>query len=261
MPAQGSSSTSLTEAAYQALRADILACRISPGEKLKMNEMCNALGVSLGAVREALSRLSAEGLVVSEAQKGFRAAPVSVEDLEDLNGTRVEIETLCLRRAVERGDVEWEIGIVSAFHRLSRIRERVSGDELRISEEWAAAHREFHAALVQACDSRWRLQIRDQLYAQSERYRRLSVPAAPQERDLEEEHRAIMEAALARNAEKAALLMTKHLKRTATLVKTLSVRFDERSSKSATKVAHASSRMREDVRTPRIGRVGREAHR
>lgn len=212
---------SLTEAAYMTLRADILACRLRPGQRLKINELCAGLGVSLSAVREALSRLSAEGLVISEAQKRFQVAPVSAADLEDLTRTRVEIETLCLRRAMAVRGIDWETGLVAAYHRLSRTPERAAGDERRVSEDWATAHADYHLALVAACDSPWLLRLRAMLYVQSERYRRLSVPLAERRRDLDGEHRRIMEAALAGDEALACRLLAEHFLTTMTLVRGL----------------------------------------
>src|SRR5580704_6681604 len=118
------SSPNMTQGAYEGLRADLLACRILPGKKLKIQELCTRFSVSLGAIREALSRLTSEGLVVAEPQRGFRAAPISPEDLSDLTRVRIEIEALCLRRAIAQGDVDWEARLVAAFHRLSRTPER-----------------------------------------------------------------------------------------------------------------------------------------
>lgn len=212
---------SLTRAAYEYLRAEILACRLLPGQRLKVAALCGRLGVSLGAVREALSGLAAEGLVVAEAQKGFRVSSVSAHELDDLTRTRVQIETLCLRSAIPAGDVAWEARIVSAFHRMSRTPQRAEGDEARLSDAWADAHRAFHAALVDACDSPWLLRLRDMLYVQSERYRRLSIPAAPTMRDLDNEHRVIMEAVLARDVASASELMCAHINLTTRLVRPL----------------------------------------
>ena len=113
-------SINLTQGAYEDLRADLLSCRIAPGSRLKVQELCDRLSVSLGAIREALSRLTSEGLVVAEPQRGFRAAPISKEDLIDLTKTRIQIETLCIRRAIEVGDVAWESQLVAALHRLSQ---------------------------------------------------------------------------------------------------------------------------------------------
>ena len=204
-----------SEASYWTIRADLLACRLKPGEKLNIASMAAKLGVSLGAVREALSRLTAEGLVTLATNRGFWVAPVSETELRDLTSTRIELETTCLRRAIQFGGVEWETAIVAAHHRMSRIPERVSDDASRISDAWAEAHREFHSALVSACDSPWRTRLRNFLYDQTERYRRLSVPAMPQERDLALEHRRLMEATLARDPDTATRLLAEHLTLTA----------------------------------------------
>src|SRR5580704_15575985 len=122
------SSPNMTQGAYEGLRADLLACRILPGKKLKIQDLCDRFSVSLGAIREALSRLTSDGLVVSEPQRGFRAAPISVAELQDLTMVRIEIESLCLRRAIVVGTVDWESRLVAAFHRLSRTPERVPSD-------------------------------------------------------------------------------------------------------------------------------------
>ena len=88
---------------FGAVRADILGCRLLPGGKLRINEIAERNDVSLGAVREALSRLGAEGLVVAESQKGFRVAPLSADDFRDLTDARIEIEKLTLARSIARG--------------------------------------------------------------------------------------------------------------------------------------------------------------
>lgn len=214
MPRAAPASSSLTHDAYERLRADLLACRLEPGTRLRINDLCQALSVSLSAVREALSRLTSEGLVVAEPQRGFHVAPVSAAELQDLTGVRAEIEGLCLERAIAAGDVSWEAQLVAAFHRLSRTPEREASDPERMSEAWSAAHGAFHAALVGGCDSLWLLRLRETLYVQSERYRRLSVPVAVTARDLGREHQDIMDAALARDAGRARALMTQHLERT-----------------------------------------------
>ncbi len=199
---------------FDKLRADILSCRLAPGSKIRINEIAARLCVSLGAVREALSRLFAEGMVVAQAQKGYSVAPVSEDELLDLTTTRVSIEQLCLRRAVEHGDVEWETAIVATFHRLHRVPERDAADPTLLNEMWSQAHAAFHAALVSECRSSWLLRLRGILYAQTERYRRLSVPLRREERDVDGEHRAMMDAAIARNADHLCGLISDHLWRT-----------------------------------------------
>ena len=214
MPRSASDSSSLTQDAYERLRADLLACRLRPGTRLKIGALCQTLSVSLSAVREALSRLTSEGLVVAEPQRGFRVAPISADELRDLTGVRAQIEGMCLERAIAVGDVAWESRLVAAFHRLSRTPEREPDDPQRMNEEWSAAHTAYHEALVGACDSPWLLRLRGLLYAQSERYRRLSMPLAEVARDLIREHRDIMEAALARDAPGARALLKEHIELT-----------------------------------------------
>jgi DNA-binding GntR family transcriptional regulator len=205
---------SLTQSVYESLRADLLACRLPPGSKLKINELCKSLEVSPSAVREALSRLVPEGLVTSEPQRGFRAAPISASDLKALTELRVDIEGSCLRRAIQLHDVVWEEQLCAALHRLSRMPYREEADPKRLSEQWVSAHTAFHKALVAGCDNPWRLRIRDMLYTQSERYRRLSVPLAHSSRDTLKEHTEIVEAALAGDADRAFALLSSHLKNT-----------------------------------------------
>lgn len=135
--------TNLTGTAYTTLRGDLLACRLRPDEKLNIAALAAQLGVSLGAVREALSRLTSEGLVTAEPNRGFRVAGVSEAELLDLTSTRIELESACLRRAIRAGGVEWEAGIVAAHHRLSRTPERIADDEARVSEDWPRRIRIF----------------------------------------------------------------------------------------------------------------------
>ena len=209
---------SLTHSAYEKLRANLLAGRLQPGEKLKIKDLCETLSVSLSAVREALSRLTSEGLVVASPHRGFYAAPVSAADLQDLTQARIEIESLCLVQAIESGGVAWETGIVGTFHQLSRTVERTPDDPRRLNDAWTAAHAAFHAALVSECPNTWLLRLRNLLYAQSERYRHLSEAFSDTQRDVESEHLGIKEAVLARDADRACKLMAAHFRLTTHLV-------------------------------------------
>jgi DNA-binding GntR family transcriptional regulator len=206
-----STGRTLFEGVYQDLRADILACRLRPGAKLQINLIAEERSISISGIREALSRLSAEGLVISEPQRGFRVSPVSREDLYDLTRTRMDIEALCLSRSIEQGGVDWETAVVAAMHRLSRTAYWAGDNDRRLSDEWATAHHSFHEALVGANGSLHLTRFRAALYQQSERYRRLSVPVFPKIRDVESEHRAMAEAALKRQTSRACELVSEHL--------------------------------------------------
>lgn len=198
---------------YEALRHSILLAQLPPGSKITTSELCKRFNASLGAVREALSRLHAEGLVTAEARRGYTISPVSVADLRDLTQMRIDIEKLCLTRSMERGEVEWEANLVAASHRLqSNYRENAPDGSSNPAFE--SAHSAFHLALVSACNSPRLLRTRAQLFAESERYRRLEATLGSA-RDFAEEHRLISAAVLARDKKKAADLLAEHISRTA----------------------------------------------
>lgn len=206
-----------SELAYEGLRKDILECKLLPSAKIKIQHVCDTYGVSLGAAREALSRLSASGMVRMETQKGFSVAPVSWDDYEQLMETRVEIETSCLRKSIEHGDVEWESRLAAALHRLMRLDERDSPGAVSLGAAWLVAHTEFHRALVAACPNQCLLELREMLYQRSERYRHWSVVLclAYGQRDVRREHNDIAALALARDTDAACAAMHEHFMRTA----------------------------------------------
>ena len=205
---------SSTQGAYERLRADLLSCRLKPGQRLPISDLCQALQVSLGAVREALSRLTSEGLVSLEPQCGFRAAPISTAELLDLTRVRIEIEALCIRAAFAAGDIAWEARVLAAYHQLSKTPPRAPDDPQRANDAFRAAHAKFHQELVSPCQSPWLLRLREILYAQSERYLTLSFPLARKERDTNKEHSQLADAVLSGDAEKTVELMTAHLQKT-----------------------------------------------
>jgi DNA-binding GntR family transcriptional regulator len=210
-----SSASSLGQSAYLRLRSDLLSGKLAPGIKLKIADLAESHGISSAGIREALSRLAAEGLAIAEPQKGFRATPLSEVELRDLTMVRSRIEGLCLERAIELGDLAWEADIAAAIHRLSRVPEQAADREPAFGVAWSAAHAAFHASLVAACDSPWLLRLRDQLWWHSERYRQASVAVAGEARDIRKEHEDLAAAVLAREVRRAVTLMETHLKLTA----------------------------------------------
>ncbi|NVO14662.1 MAG: FCD domain-containing protein [Rhodoplanes sp.] len=201
----------LAEAVFRKLRADILKCRFKPGEKLLLDALREAYGTGLAPLREALSRLSATGLVVAEGQRGFRVAPMSTDDLIDLVKTRVWIEAQALRAAIARGDRDWEAEIVAAAHRLGVGTGEATNRANYLDDGWVKRHGQFHAALVAAAGSRYLLEFRAALYEMTDRYFRLAVIYKPSSRDIDAEHKAIMDAVLGRDVAAAIALTQDHL--------------------------------------------------
>ncbi|MEM6596435.1 MAG: GntR family transcriptional regulator [Pseudomonadota bacterium] len=204
---------SRTIATYEVLKSQLLEGRFQPGVKLKIDEICTLCEASPGAVREALSRLTSDGLVVSIPQRGFIVAPISAEDLIDLTQVRIDIEVLCLRRSIEFGDLAWEGRIQAAWHQLKHTPMRLA-DHTMVNPEWAAAHVTYHDTLVEACKSAWWLKLRSQMFIQAERYRRMLFAYDDSMRDVESEHGDIVKATLDRNADLACKLLAEHAQRT-----------------------------------------------
>lgn len=203
----------LTSAIYRQLRAGILSTQFLPGQKLNVSQLAKDYSVSLASIREGLSRLVADGLVEAIDNRGFFVTPVSEQDLSDLTRTRIDIESLALRRSIQHGDSEWAQSIVSAFEQMeSHPRREPSGSAL--NEAWIRAHEHFHRALVSACGSTWLLNFRDSLYEHSERYRRLSIPLQTETRDITAEHRAILDAAVRRDEQAATEALASHFNTT-----------------------------------------------
>lgn len=197
------------------LREAIVRGRVRPAAKLKLAALAEEYGIGRGPLREAASKLAAERLVVFEDHRGFRVAPVSRADLEDVTQTRQRIETLALRDAIQHGDDAWEGAVLSALHRLGRTSNLDPSDEGRA--RFSARHREFHAALCSACPSTYLLRFRETLYSHSERYRSLAEDRYRGEthRDVPAEHEAIARATVDRRADEACALLQAHIGRTA----------------------------------------------
>jgi GntR family carbon starvation induced transcriptional regulator len=201
------------ETLANAIRQEIVRGVLKPGDRLGMVALQERYETGISPLREALSRLTTLGLVTAEGQRGFRVAQVSAADLMDLMKTMVWVETTALRAAIAHGDRDWEAEIVASAHRLG-INDRGQSDARFFDEKWEENHRLFHRSLVAACRAPRLLDYRAHLYENVDRYRRLSAFYELGTRDVDGEHRAIVDAVLRRNASEAANLAEAHLLQT-----------------------------------------------
>lgn len=200
------------------MRSAILAGTLAPGEPLRFQQLQQMCGMSVSPVREALARLVAAGLVEGEHNRGYWVTSVTRPQLDDLVRTRIQFEGWALERSIALGDEDWEARSLADLHRLERLPRKVADKQLH-NEEWEARHARFHATLISGCDSPILLQFCDQLYVRSDRYRRLSLTVEVEPRNVQVEHRAILEAAIARNASLARSLLADHYEATATVLR------------------------------------------
>jgi GntR family carbon starvation induced transcriptional regulator len=205
----------LATAIHARLRGDILRGVFQPGERLRIESLCERYAIGATPLREALNRLVAEDLVLREEQRGFRVAPVSLSDLAELTKTCCWISELALREAIKNGDAAWEEAIVLAAHRLSRVPREGAEGYGSFNPEWEERHRAFHLALIAACGSRWLVEFYATLMDKNTRYRYLAFADGSEPRDVDGEHRAILDAVLARDGDRAVAAANAHIRKTA----------------------------------------------
>jgi GntR family carbon starvation induced transcriptional regulator len=222
----GENSGTLATGVYERMRREILSGDLPPGEKLRVEHLRERYGVGASPIREALNRLSVEGVVRREDQKGFRVAPVSVEELDELIKTRCWLEETAVRESIANGDDAWEEELLLAFHRLSKAPRSADAASFAVNPHWETLHRAYHMALIGACGSRWLTAYCEHLNDLADRYRQLAIRGTYPQRNELDEHRAIMDAAIARDADAAVAALTAHYHRTAGIIRDTSTALD-----------------------------------
>lgn len=201
------------------IREEILRGDWRPGAKLQPVAMAEGLGTSSTVVREALARLAGDGLVTTKPNRGFFVRELNLRELADLTELRCVTEELATRLALERGDVVWESELTAAHHQLARTPRRSPEDPAHVDVEWQKAHKAFHLKLLDACACPPMVKLASDLADSTELYRCWAAPyVEPNARDVEGEHRDILDAALARNSKKLAKLLRSHYEATVRVV-------------------------------------------
>lgn len=210
-PSGISDRVTLADEVVDRLRADIVSGRLKPSERLRFEELTARYGVSVSPLREALSRLTAEGLVQPDAQRGYRVAAISLSDLMDILESQKTLEAMVLRLAIANGDDAWEAQLLAAHHRLTRLEaRREQGPHEQWAQEWEERHREYHQALIAGCRLVWMRRFCAQMREHLDRYRNLAGVPPSRFPKVAMQHGAVVEAALARDAERASSLLHQH---------------------------------------------------
>jgi len=214
-PEGADGSRTLIEQAYRQLRDDIIEGRLAPGEKLRVEHLRRHYQVGAGTLREAITRLVSDALVEAEGQRGFRVAPVALDDLEDLTRLRLHIEIEALRQSIRQGDAAWRARLTQAFEALAALGQPLKPADRR---RYEVLNARFHEVLVSAQASPWTLKLLRLLSRHSERYRRYAIDLLESGRDVHAEHRQIYELAMAGAEARAALALEAHIRATPDLL-------------------------------------------
>ena len=205
---RGEEQAAVSDDGYRRIRTDVVFGKLRPGQKLKLDGLKEIYGVSVSTLREILNRLVAEGFVTAEGKRGFEVAAVTVENLKELAALRLLLETHAMRVSFEQADVEWEGRVVSAHHNLSST-ERLMESGIGELEQWKRYDGEFHQALISNCGSQVLRQTHALIFDKYFRYQ--MVAFTYRGRASAEQHMALMQCALSRDADQAEAVLRAHV--------------------------------------------------
>ncbi len=200
---------SIGKTAYRQIREDIIVGRLAPGQKLKLDRLKEGYGTSVSTLRELLSRLSSEGLIVAEAQRGFEVSPISAADLKEVAAMRELLECHAMEQSFAAGDLEWEGRVVSTHHKLSLVEKQLIAGNKSETDVWKRYDWEFHRALISACGSSALLETHAAVYDKYLRYQMIAFVFRGE--IAAQEHRKLLELALERDSRAARKVLAIHI--------------------------------------------------
>ncbi len=204
------------------LRMELITGEYEAGVKLRIQDLASRFDVSQTTIREVLPKLTAEGLLESEAQRGYRVAALSLIDLNELIALRLDIELPAFREAVMHGGTEWEVGILRAQHMMRKYVQQQGDTGLaELTPGWIQVHGGFHAALLAGCPSSQRKMYCRHLFDQASRYFCLAARALPSSRDNLDDHITLGDLALERDVEGGVAHLRAHIEKAHTNARTV----------------------------------------
>jgi len=194
-----------------AIRQRILSGELAPGEVLRQEALAEELGVSRVPIREAITRLTGEGLLTSVPHKGAYVAELSVEEVKETFDIRLRLEPWIFAEAIPRiSDAE-----IGKAERLVKEMDKAAAGQ------WGQLNWRFHETLYLAAQRDITLQMLRVLHDRSDRYFRFQVVQVPIREQSHEEHMALVEACRKRDAKLGAKLLEQHVKTAAQQIVTV----------------------------------------
>jgi DNA-binding GntR family transcriptional regulator len=200
---------------YAVLREGLIWGQWRSGEQLKPQHLKEELNCTSGVLREALLRLSGEGLVLSVKNSGFRVASHDEETFREAAHLRLLLECEAAELSVKRGDFEWEIAVNTAHHNLAYVEGQMAlvDDITPFAQRWSKLDWAFHSAVLSACGSKLLMHRYRSVYDTFRMYAAAQIDnfgfLVPGTID---EHRAIFETAIQRDADGCIEAIKAHLR-------------------------------------------------
>ncbi|WP_308124914.1 GntR family transcriptional regulator [Streptomyces sp. NEAU-YJ-81] len=194
--------------AYQKLREHILTGRLAPGEKLSQERLAGELGISRGPLRDALSRLATENLVVDRPHQKWTVAEVSLADARDIYNGRAALESMLAAAAAQAASGERDARNAELALLVEQQRVAASmGDMAQVR----AMDRQFHDTIYALAAMPASMAALNQLRAKSDRYIALYLADSDRAHTSVDEHTHILDALLDGDPEQSATLTRAHV--------------------------------------------------
>lgn len=200
----------LTETVRLALRRDVLSLTFAPGTHLSIRGLRARYDVGATPVREALWSLVGEGLIVAEAQHGFRVAEADRERLTGLTRLRRRVEPWLLTVALRQGGPLWLRNVERAFSAFEPVDSKI-GDTRPIDERWETLHRAFHLSLIEGSGMPTLVQAIAAWYEETDRYRRLASRDLGSTAGAKGDHEELFKLVTAGKAATAVAMLKRHI--------------------------------------------------
>ena len=201
---------------YHQLKEDIIRGALPPRAWLRIDALRARYDAGASPLREALNRLSTEGLVEQNDQRGFVVADITDADVREIAFTRCLLNKIMIPEVLKRGDQAWEERVVLAHYHLSKCPPFRSDGQA--NENYLARHREFHMSILAPCGSRWLLDLSEKLFDWTQRHQNIALRNdVVGSRDVASEHAELVKAILSRDVEGSIRLLNEHVGRTTRL--------------------------------------------
>ncbi|WP_233272859.1 GntR family transcriptional regulator [Paraburkholderia acidisoli] len=192
--------------AYTRIRHDVLSCRIMPGATFTESQLMERYALGKSSCHVALVRLVHEGLVRAMPRQGYRVAPITVRDVEEVFAMRVQLEPLAARLACGRLDA----ALLKRLDDVCRVRhpEREVSEQI---DEFLDTNRAFHLAIAEASGNTRLYRTLAGLMDEMSRLVALGFGVEGTRPDLRHDHDALVEAFEAKDARRSETIARRHI--------------------------------------------------
>lgn len=180
--------TTISEIAFNEIRQAILSGKFRPGERINQKQLTEELGISIIPLREAFKQLQSEGFISIIPHRGAYVNELSLREIEDVYLIRIELEELAAQLASKRLTQRDVKTMETLFARMESATERNDFRSL------FNLNRKFHFTVYQACRRPLLLELLNELWDRSTRYRTIQTHDAQRVKEELGEHRDILEA-------------------------------------------------------------------